>query len=224
MLTPKQKQILDYIKGYIDQNGFSPTFEEISRHTKKAFSTVHEHVETLIKKGFLIKKDNSSRGIELKEQTGMVKIPLHIRLKREIHRKIAYAQDLIVKEVYSVFDKAVLHEAKLGKEFIYQGYKDTTCLVELDESPPESLNHAALETALQIALMLNCQVVDEVIFMRKTVIDGSNTGGFQRSVMIAKDGCIDTKEGKVRIKSIVLEEDAARIISKEKLKQFKIPI
>ncbi|MDP2925566.1 MAG: nucleotidyl transferase AbiEii/AbiGii toxin family protein [Nanoarchaeota archaeon] len=38
-----------------------------------------------------------------------MKIPLQTKLKREIHRKIAYAQDLIVKEVYSVFDKAVLH-------------------------------------------------------------------------------------------------------------------
>ena len=68
-LTPRQKQILDYIKGYIDKNGFSPTFEEISHHTKKAFSTVHEHVEALIEKRFLIKKDNSVRGIELNEQT-----------------------------------------------------------------------------------------------------------------------------------------------------------
>jgi len=75
-LTPRQKQILDYIKGYIDKNGFSPTFEEISHHTKKAFSTVHEHVEALIEKRFLIKKDNSVRGIELNEQTEMVKIPL----------------------------------------------------------------------------------------------------------------------------------------------------
>ncbi len=38
-----------------------------------------------------------------------MKIPLQTKLKREIHRKIAYAQDLIVKEVYSVLDKAVLH-------------------------------------------------------------------------------------------------------------------
>jgi len=39
----------------------------------------------------------------------MIKIPLQTKLKREIHRKIAYAQDLILKEVYSVFNKAVLH-------------------------------------------------------------------------------------------------------------------
>ena len=36
-------------------------------------------------------------------------------------------------------DEAVLHEAKLSKEFIYQGY-NTTCLIELDEAPPEIIN------------------------------------------------------------------------------------
>ncbi len=75
-LTPKQKRVLNYIESYIKKNGVSPTFEEIGRNTKKAFSTVHEHVETLIKKGFIIKTSNSSRGIELKKQSEMIKIPL----------------------------------------------------------------------------------------------------------------------------------------------------
>lgn len=75
-LTKKQKQILSYVESYIKKNGVSPTFAEIGRHTKKVFSTVHEHVEALIKKGFLIKANNSSRGIELKKQSEMVTIPL----------------------------------------------------------------------------------------------------------------------------------------------------
>jgi|SRR3989339_620315 len=75
-LTPRQKQILDYIKSYIQKNGVSPTFGEIGRHTKKAFSTVHEHVELLIKKGFLIKTNNSSRGIEVKQPSEMVSVPM----------------------------------------------------------------------------------------------------------------------------------------------------
>lgn len=75
-LTPKQKQILDYIENYIKKNGISPTFEEIGHRANKAFSTVHEHVETLIRKGFLVKTNYSSRGIELKKRSVMVKIPL----------------------------------------------------------------------------------------------------------------------------------------------------
>ena len=75
-LTPKQKQVLDYISTYIQKNGISPTFEDIGRRTKKSFSTVHEHVQALIKKGFIVKTSNTSRGIELKRQSEMIKIPL----------------------------------------------------------------------------------------------------------------------------------------------------
>lgn len=76
-LTPRQKQIFDFIKSYIKTKGISPTFEEMRKHFKlRAFSTVHEHVDALIAKGFLNKKDNSARGIELNERLEMVKIPL----------------------------------------------------------------------------------------------------------------------------------------------------
>jgi site-specific DNA-methyltransferase (adenine-specific) len=75
-LTKKQKEILDFIKSYIKKYGFSPTFEEIADHTNRAFSTVHEHVEELVKKGFISKDDNSSRSLALAEDIEMVKIPL----------------------------------------------------------------------------------------------------------------------------------------------------
>ena len=58
----------------------------------------------------------------------MIKIPLQIKLKREVHRKIAYAQDLIVKEVYSVFDKAVLH----GGTAIWRCYNGIRFSEDLD--------------------------------------------------------------------------------------------
>jgi len=112
-------------------------------------------------------------------------------------------------------DVAAAHEAALEKEFTYQGYS-TTCLVELDEEPPHQINQEALKTALQIALILNCKILPITQIMRKTVIDGSNTSGFQRTVLIAQNGFIETKDGRVGIATICLEEDAARIIDKEK--------
>ena len=112
-------------------------------------------------------------------------------------------------------DIAALHELKKGKSFIYEAKPTSSCLVELDESPPESLNHAALETALQIALMLNCQVVDEVIFMRKTVIDGSNTSGFQRTALIGLNGYIKTSKGRIAIATVCLEEESAKKIKED---------
>jgi len=113
-------------------------------------------------------------------------------------------------------DIAAAHEASKKKEFFYQGYKDTISLVELDEEPPRDINKDSLEVALQIALLLNCEIYPVTQIMRKTVIDGSNTSGFQRTVVIAHDGYVKTSFGKVEIESICLEEDSARIIKREK--------
>lgn len=112
-------------------------------------------------------------------------------------------------------DVAAKHEAEKNKEFIYECY-DTTCLVELDEEPPHEINQDALKIALQIAIFLNCKIFPISQIMRKTVINGSNTSGFQRTVLIARDGWIVTKTGRVGIESICLEEDAARVVEKKK--------
>ena len=112
-------------------------------------------------------------------------------------------------------DLAVRHEAEKEKEFVYQGYTDNTCLVELDEEPPHEINEEALRTALHIAIFLNTTIIPISQIMRKTVIDGSNTSGFQRTIMIARDGYVETKYGRVGIEGIFLEEDSARLVSKE---------
>lgn len=112
-------------------------------------------------------------------------------------------------------DDAVKHEAEQGREFTYEVHSNTTSLVELDESPPEMINMEALEEALKVALLLNCEIYQNTQIMRKIVIDGSNTSGFQRTVLIGHDGFVETSLGKVPIDTVVLEEDSARIISKE---------
>ncbi len=117
-------------------------------------------------------------------------------------------------------DAAALYEKSKDKTFLYNLY-DTNCLVELDEEPPHSINQKALEIALQIALLFNCKIFPETQVMRKTVIDGSNTSGFQRTVLIAHDGYIETTEGKVGIDTIALEEDAARVVKNDKENKTK---
>ncbi len=111
-------------------------------------------------------------------------------------------------------DIAAQFEAWQDKEFVYQGY-DTTCLLEIDEEPPYLINQQALQIGLHVALLLHCEISPITQIMRKTVLDGSNTSGFQRTVLIARNGYIDTSFGRVRIDNINLEEDAARIISEE---------
>jgi Glu-tRNA(Gln) amidotransferase subunit E-like FAD-binding protein len=107
-------------------------------------------------------------------------------------------------------DPAAIFERKKRKHYVYEGYNDTTCLVELDEEPPHPINEGALNIALLIARMLNCNFPDVVQVMRKTVIDGSNTSGFQRTALIGYDGFIKTSFGKVGIQTVILEEDAGR--------------
>ena len=110
-------------------------------------------------------------------------------------------------------DKAAAFEKARGRTFIYEACKTSSCLVELDEEPPHDVNPEALMIAMEIALLLNAKPIDRIQFMRKTVIDGSNVSGFQRTALIATDGYIQTSKGKVAVPTICLEEEAAKKIS-----------
>ena len=113
-------------------------------------------------------------------------------------------------------DRAAFEESRRKLQFIYESYNQHTCLVEADEEPPQPLNLEALETSLIIASLVNMQIVDEFHVMRKQVIDGSNTGGFQRTGLVATNGYLKTEYGKVSIDNLCLEEDAARRMHEEK--------
>ena len=112
-------------------------------------------------------------------------------------------------------DIAAAHELLKNKEFEYQIYSQESCTVELDEEPPHQINTDAVSIGLQIAIMLNCQIPDEIHTMRKTVIDGSNTSGFQRTAIVGVNGFVETGFGKVGITNLSVEEDSAQIVSRE---------
>ncbi|MBI4738567.1 Glu-tRNA(Gln) amidotransferase subunit GatE [Candidatus Woesearchaeota archaeon] len=111
-------------------------------------------------------------------------------------------------------DVAAAHEAQKGLRFLYEAYSDSTCLVELDEEPPHEMNPEAIEAGLQVSKMLGAKIVDEVQVMRKTVVDGSNTSGFQRTALVARNGLVKTSDGDVGIASICVEEDSAKIMER----------
>ncbi|MEM0473320.1 MAG: Glu-tRNA(Gln) amidotransferase subunit GatE [Candidatus Aenigmatarchaeota archaeon] len=113
-------------------------------------------------------------------------------------------------------DEAAKAEALKGKKAVYEFFDDANCLVEIDEEPPHSPNKYAIESSFLISEMLNAKIVDEIHVMRKTIIDGSNVSGFQRTMLIAMDGFVKTSFGDVGISSICLEEDSARIIDSKK--------
>ncbi len=109
-------------------------------------------------------------------------------------------------------DVASRVEFEREKSFEYLAYRDCNCLVELDEEPPHFMNPDALEIALEISMQLNCTPVDEIHVMRKIIIDGSNTSGFQRTAIIAMNGELKTAKGVIRIPQISIEEESAGIV------------
>lgn len=109
-------------------------------------------------------------------------------------------------------DQAALFEFSRGRENVYRWSPESSCLVDADEEPPHPLNGSALETSLVVAGLLGSNIVDEVHVMRKIVIDGSNTSGFQRTAVIGLGGSLAAGRFRVGVQSISLEEDAARIL------------
>lgn len=113
------------------------------------------------------------------------------------------------------YDQAALFESKKIKIIKYQSSRKSNCLIESDEEPPVEVNTEALEVVLTLCLALHCTVEDELHVMRKIVIDGSNTTGFQRTILVGRDGFLDVEGVRVGVQSICLEEDAARIINEQ---------
>jgi len=107
-------------------------------------------------------------------------------------------------------DVAAAHAAEKKLTYIYEVHNNNTSLVEMDEEPPELINQDALDIGLLVCKMLNCRIIPYLQVMRKTVVDGSNTSGFQRTCLVGVDGYIETSAGKVGIDTVVLEEDSAR--------------
>ena len=119
-------------------------------------------------------------------------------------------------------DRAAQEEMKRDRKFHYYTY-DTTCLVENDEEPPAPLNDEALSVCLTLAKMFGMTPVQQVHTMRKLVIDGSNTSGFQRTALVALNGTLPNGG---EIETICLEEEAAQRVKDDifSLDRLGIPL
>ncbi|MDC0211843.1 Glu-tRNA(Gln) amidotransferase subunit GatE [Candidatus Nitrosopelagicus sp.] len=112
-------------------------------------------------------------------------------------------------------DPAALFESTKSKTIVYYANPKSSCLVEEDEEPPHALDTDAKNIALLISSALGSKIFSEIHVMRKTVIDGSNTTGFQRTMLVAQGGYIEVEGKKVGVQSICLEEDAGKLIKDE---------
>ncbi|HJJ29706.1 MAG TPA: Glu-tRNA(Gln) amidotransferase subunit GatE [Methanocorpusculum sp.] len=103
-------------------------------------------------------------------------------------------------------DRAAKEEMMNQRLFTYYTY-DTTGLVEIDEEPPAPLNPDALDIVLTIAKMFDMTPLPEIHTMRKMIVDGSSTSGFQRTALVALNGAI---EHACRVETIAVEEEACQ--------------
>ncbi len=121
------------------------------------------------------------------------------------------------------YDPAALFESTKSKTMVYYTNPGSSCLVERDEEPPHELDLDAKNIAVLISCVLNSNIFGEIYPMRKIVIDGSNTSGFQRTLLVSQGGYIEVNGKKVGVQSICLEEDAAKLLKdKENVREFSL--
>jgi len=159
-----------------------------------------------------------------------VKVGLEIHQQLETNKKLFCNCKSIESEDYSIkfqrklraskselgeFDPAALFESTKSKTIMYYANEESSCLVEQDEEPPHELDKDARKIGLVIAAALKSKIFSEIYPMRKTVIDGSNTTGFQRTMLISQGGFYDVEDKRIGIQSICLEEDAAKNLGDE---------
>jgi len=112
-------------------------------------------------------------------------------------------------------DPAALFEKAKSKKINYYANSQSSCLVEKDDEPPHDLDHDAKKISLLISSMLESKIFSEIHVMRKTVIDGSNTSGFQRTMLVSQGGNLKVNGKNVGVQAVCLEEDAAKLLKDE---------
>ncbi|UCC48164.1 MAG: Glu-tRNA(Gln) amidotransferase subunit GatE [Gemmatimonadota bacterium] len=117
------------------------------------------------------------------------------------------------------YDGTALMEFKTKKEIVYLLERGSVCTYEMDDTPPFDIDEEAVRIALEIAQLLNLDLVSEFHVMRKQYLDGSIPTGFQRTAMVGLSGVIPFRvpqlgiDRELRIRQLSLEEDACREVS-----------
>ncbi len=156
-------------------------------------------------------------GLEVHQQLDTKKLFIRTNsiLSDDINFKIKRKLRPVASEL-GEYDLTAIDAFKRNETFIYNGNYNNISLVEIDEEPPQPLDDEALKTILEVSLLCKSNPVSEACIMRKTVIDGSNTSAFQRTLLVSIGGeLIINNDKKIGVETIILEEDAARPISKD---------
>jgi repressor LexA len=122
--TKKQRELLSFIDGFIKGNGYGPSYREIMRALDyKSVSTVATHVDGLISRGWLVKKDNSARTLEVvvhrdeqQPATGAIAAPAEQVLLDKIEQLRGVDNDAHAREIKTLLDALKILGYSAGKE------------------------------------------------------------------------------------------------------------
>jgi len=173
-ITPKQKQILDFIEDYYQNNQFSPTLEEIAKKFKRSVPTIHQYVKTLIEKERLQQSSSGARGINPIIQRPDVK-------EKKVFRIGIVGYGFVGQAVEYGFSNHEVH--------IYDKYKNFETLPEVVEKSdyifvclPTPIR--ADESGIDLSIMDEnvkelaklTQGSDKIIIIKSTVVPGTTAG------------------------------------------------
>jgi len=137
------------------------------------------------------------------------------RYSEEFHTRVLRHMRPTLSEM-GEYDGTALMEFKKKKEIVYLVNKNSTCTYELDDTPPFLVNEEGLDIAIEIALLLNCSIVDELHITRKQYLDGSIPTGFQRTAIVGVEGWVPVDGKRIGIIQLGYEEDSCREVSDER--------
>jgi glutamyl-tRNA(Gln) amidotransferase subunit E len=113
------------------------------------------------------------------------------------------------------YDGTALMEFKTKKEIVYLLHRLNVCTYEMDDTPPFLVNQKAIDTAIELCLMMNMDIIDEVHIARKQYLDGSIPTGFQRTAIIGVNGHLPFHGRPLTVSHVSVEEDSCREVSDE---------
>lgn len=164
-------------------------------------------------------------GLEVHQQLATNrKLFCNCRPQESTEYPIRFSRKLrLAKSELGGYDPAAIFESTKSKTIYYLANPKSSCLVEYDDEPPHPLDLQAKQTALIISCALNSEIFDETYVMRKIVIDGSNTSGFQRTMLVSSGGYLQVDGKKIKVQTVCLEEDAAKLIKDtEEYKEYSL--
>ncbi len=113
------------------------------------------------------------------------------------------------------YDGTALMEFKTKKEIVYLLNGRNVCTYEMDDTPPFLVNQQAIDGAIELALMMGMDIIDEVHIARKQYLDGSIPTGFQRTAIVGVNGGIPFRGRRLTVTHLSVEEDSCREVSNQ---------